>query len=80
MRNLHFLKRSQGTEYLLQDNNYLIGLEPISIVLPLRKKLLQVDLRTFHYDKCIFLFIVLVPFHLGEQIAIVFDKPLAQLG
>lgn len=80
MGDLHFLEGRQSTEDLLQDYYDFTGLQPILIVLPLREELLQVDLSAFHDDKGILLLIVLVPFHLGQQVPVVLDEPLAELG
>lgn len=79
MRDLHFLEGSERTEYLLQNTNDLISLEPIFVVLPLRQKLLQIDLRAFHDDECVLLLVILVPLHLGEEVAVVLNEPLAEL-
>ena len=79
MRDLHFLEGSQRTEDLLQNTHNLIGLEPIFIVLPLRQKLLEIDLRAFHDDERVLLLVILVPLHLGEQVPVVLNEPLAEL-
>lgn len=77
MRDLNLLEGGKRTEYLLKDKYHLIGLQSIPEVPALREKLLQVDLRTFHHNEGVLLLIVLIAFHLGDQIPMVLHEPLA---
>ena len=76
---LYFPEGGERTEYLLEDEEHLIGLQSIPEVPALCEELLQVELRTLHHDEGVLLLIVLVALHLGDQVAVVLDEPLALL-